>query len=377
LKPALLVVSDTPCVKTNNGYALFEPTLLEVEKLESLFSSINWLTYLRESSDEGRLRLPKNDLIEITPIPFRRGGHSWIAKLRVLFSLISYFFFLRRKIATAEFIHSRGPSVPALITILISFFDTKRVFWHKYGGNWDEKGGPVAYRIQRWLLKRLHKPHVRITVNGRWPHLHDGFISLENPCVDESVRQASMELVRTKAFTNKLKLCFVGNLDENKGADRLLHTLMANPGRWPLARVTVVGGGALSVRLRSMAHNTSYPVELTGPKSREYVFEKVFRDHHMLILPSHSEGFPKVVAEACAYGCIPIVTRMSSLDQYIRCGENGFLLDDGSTDSIRNGLDQLFAKQAGLGEIAAKAWRMSALFTYERFYKRVQEEIVR
>ena len=38
---------------------------------------------------------------------------------------------------------------------------------------------------------------------------------------------------------------------------------------------------------------------------------------HILILPTFSEGFPKVVAEAACFGCIPIVTNIAPINQYI------------------------------------------------------------
>ena len=45
-----------------------------------------------------------------------------------------------------------------------------------------------------------------------------------------------------------------------------------------------------------------------------------------IILPSKSEGFPKVIGEAMNYGCIPIVSDVSCISQYIQNGVNGFLI---------------------------------------------------
>ena len=39
-----------------------------------------------------------------------------------------------------------------------------------------------------------------------------------------------------------------------------------------------------------------------------------------------SEGFPKVIAEAMNFGCLPIVSNISSIGQYVKDGENGFLI---------------------------------------------------
>ena len=51
------------------------------------------------------------------------------------------------------------------------------------------------------------------------------------------------------------------------------------------------------------------------------------------VLPSYSEGFPKVIAEAMNFGCIPIVSDISCIRQYIINGKNGFLINQTPTDS--------------------------------------------
>jgi glycosyltransferase involved in cell wall biosynthesis len=49
---------------------------------------------------------------------------------------------------------------------------------------------------------------------------------------------------------------------------------------------------------------------------------------HFLLLPSDSEGFPKVLAEAACYGVIPVVSSVSSIPHYIN-ESNGFLWHTG------------------------------------------------
>ena len=47
-----------------------------------------------------------------------------------------------------------------------------------------------------------------------------------------------------------------------------------------------------------------------------------------------SEGFPKVIAEAMNYGCLPIVSNISSIGHYIKHQQNGFLLNTVTADDL-------------------------------------------
>lgn len=364
-------------MKHDEGFKLFEPTVFEMEHVSKLVNEIRWVTYLRDSEEGSTLRFPKVGNIYIEPLMFKRGGREIYKKIGVILSLPLQLIFLIKKISKADIVHSRGPSVPAMLAILFSIFDSKRIYWHKYGGNWDEKNSPVAYRFQRWLLKRLNKPNVHITVNGFWPGLHSGFISLENPCISEVTRkEAYTRLNDTKDFNSNLSMCFIGNIDENKGACRLINALNANPGRWPIDQITFIGDGPLLKKIEQSSQSSSYSIRLLGLKSRDFIFEEIFPAHHLLLLPSRSEGFPKVVAECAAHFCIPVVTDMSSLSQYIKHGENGFLMFDSSEQSIVECLDAIFNQLPNLREVSHRAWEMSAKFTYESFLKRVQSQIL-
>lgn len=53
--------------------------------------------------------------------------------------------------------------------------------------------------------------------------------------------------------------------------------------------------------------------------------ESLYAGSHALVLTSQSEGFPKVIAEAMAFGCVPIVTAVGAIPEVL--GEQAFLTD--------------------------------------------------
>jgi glycosyltransferase involved in cell wall biosynthesis len=46
-----------------------------------------------------------------------------------------------------------------------------------------------------------------------------------------------------------------------------------------------------------------------------------------VLLPSKSEGWPKAVAEAMFWGCVPVATKVSCVPFMLANGERGVLLD--------------------------------------------------
>src|SRR5690606_1663355 len=86
----------------------------------------------------------------------------------------------------------------------------------------------------------------------------------------------------------------------------------------------------------------SLPFIFHGYLSRTEVHE-IYKKSHAIVLPSASEGFPKVIAEAMNYGCIPIVSDVSSISHYIKHNDNGFLLPDLSITSLESSIMELLS----------------------------------
>lgn len=84
-------------------------------------------------------------------------------------------------------------------------------------------------------------------------------------------------------------------------------------------------------------------VHIIGPKQEDYPefdtngffwhgeivernkIEEIYRKINFIILTSSSEGFPKVLAEAMAFSCIPIATQVGDIEQHIASEINGYL----------------------------------------------------
>ena len=110
-----------------------------------------------------------------------------------------------------------------------------------------------------------------------------------------------------------------------------------------------------------------------GQLPRERINE-FYAAAHCLLLPSESEGFPKVVAEAASFGVIPIVSAVSAIPQYVNDG-NGFLWDPNKPFAAWfAGLplgDRELLRRQGNSIVS-----MSERFTYEHYCRRIEQDIL-
>ena len=376
IRKPLLVLSDTPFYCSGTQTSAFEPTLREVEELAHVFANITWISYQRGALAPGHARVPKCENIELISMPDYRGGLGFLNKLKVLISLPVQVMFILRYLRKYPVVHTRGPSVPAFLALLLSFVVRRPIYWYKYAGNWSESNSPLSFGLQRWLLKRQRSDKFHISINGNWSGLHAGFSNWENPCLEEKEWQAGSQL--QKDFSGKWRICFVGNLDPFKGAKRLVTALCTPEIAEKIDEVCVVGDGPELSELNSLRAALPFPLRLCGYMPRHAIFGQVYRNSHFLVLPSESEGFPKVIAEAAAHQCIPVVSRVSAIDQYIAHGENGFLLSDTSVACIGGvfGADILNRDPVELKSIALRASAMAKPFTYEYFRQKVKNVIL-
>lgn len=233
-----------------------------------------------------------------------------------------------------------------------------------------ESSFPFMYGLQKWLLIRAS--HTVVTINGKWPNQPGHIHSLENPCFTREEWSLAEAIGRIKKFDAKLVICFAGLVAESKGAPQLIDALLLIPDldRY-VSKVIIAGSGPALDDMRFAADGLSVPVIFKGYLDRS-ALNVVYEESHILVLPSRTEGFPKVVAEAAAFGCIPVVTDVSSIGQYIKNEKSGFLLSDNSPETIRKVLVRLFSHH-GLQAISQMAVSVSSKFTYEQFSRRILE----
>lgn len=369
---SLLIISDTAMWQVDKQTWVFEPTLREVEWLADMFKQVTWIGYGQPGIPKSFARASEKINIDFVLLPYAVGGNSFIQKLKILPFVPKLIFVILKNIRRHTYVHTRGPSVPALIAIIISYVDRVRVYWHKYAGNWIQNPTPKAYEFQRFLLR--YNPH-KVSINGSWKSNPSNFLNLENPCLTNAELQDANNFANRKPVSHHLSLCFVGAIIPAKGTRQFIEALSLIKDKSKIKEVFIVGDGTEREELELMANQIDITIHFLGYLKRDAIND-VYKKSDIIVLPSAAEGFPKVLAEASAFGCIPMVTRISSIDQYIKQGEQGLLLQDNRSLTIARVLDSILEGKFDLPTMKKKALELSSLFTYERYCFRVQNEIL-
>ncbi len=368
----LAVISHTEHYRLPDGrVAGWGPTVRELNHLLELFDEIWHVGVLHEGPAPPSALPYASDRIHFVPIkPF--GGPRLIDKPGILWQAPAVIRAVRQVLRQVDWWQFRAPTGIGVFLIPYLSLFVRKPGWFKYAGNWAQEKPPPGYRWQRFWLAKMQKR--KVTINGKWPGQPGHCLSFENPCLDEAERERGAQITAGKDYSGPLEACFVGRLEDAKGVGRILEAFAAlGPEAARFRRLHLVGDGPKRERYEAMAGSLPVPVVFHGFLSREEV-AGILEKCHLFLLPSDSEGFPKVVAEAANYGCVPVVSAVSSIPQYVN-SSNGFLWEAGR-ESFPAFWAKTMSNPESLGEKAQKAHQLAALFTFEVYRSRLEAEIL-
>ena len=370
----LLIISHTEHYKTPDGRVMgWGPTITEINHLTAIFEEIYHCAPLHKGTPPGSSMPYESDRIKFIPLK-PSGGKSIIKKLSVLKVAFHNLSIIRNTMKKADIFQFRAPTGMGVYMIPWLMFFSGKKGWFKYAGNWEHPAPPLSYRIQKYYLIKNRK--FPVTINGVWPGQPLHCISFENPCLTADDVKSGEMVMQNKDYGGKLDLIFVGRLDRAKGVHKILEVLsLINSGR--IGTVHLVGDGREREVFENEAKKIKYNIIFHGFLPRSDVFE-LYKRSHIFILPSESEGFPKVLAEAANFGCIPVVSDISCLSDYVKPDESGWLFDVKSGVLFKQKMEDLLQKDGALlKKMAENIQKQSNLFTFEYYNNRIKNDILK
>lgn len=341
----LCIISHTEHYRRADGTILgLASTVQELNELIGLFDTIVHIAVLYPIPAPLNTMPYNSNAIKFVALS-PTGGKNLGAKFRVLWTAPKVLRTIANELKGCDYFQFRAPTGIGTYVIPYLILFARQPGWFKYAGNWQQESAPLSYRFQRWLLKQQNRP---VTINGQWPEQPAHCKSFENPCVTGAELQEGLAISRDKSWNpNAIELCFVGRMEVSKGVllfmealEQLPKTLQAH-----IQGVHMVGIGEELAHLKARAAGSTLNFKFYGLLDRVGV-QQVYKTCQAVVLPSTSEGFPKVIAESMNYGCVPLVSNVSAIGQYIKDRENGFLIKTLSASGVGASIEQFMGMDA-------------------------------
>jgi len=220
----------------------------------------------------------------------------------------------------------------------------------------------------RWLWPILRRSSAFVVPSpGMVAELVAGGVGLEaiavipNALAPDRERSASRSKSGARAdlgLPEAATVLFVGRLSPEKGLDRLMRV-------WdrvaPVcdARLVIVGDGPEAQHLAAWANRSASAGRIHLAGARRDV-DRFYRAADVVVVPSRTETFGNVIAEAMAHGLAVVTTPVGLASHVMRHEDNGLVVSPTDDDAMASAVVRL-VRDAALRERLGRAARRAAL----------------
>jgi glycosyltransferase involved in cell wall biosynthesis len=368
-----VVFTHVPHIKENNQYYAYAPYVKEMNiwgknvneliVVAPLISGNKTLIDISYSHQNIQfISVPSFDILSI------KSSFFTILKLPGLI------WTLFKAMQKADHIHLRCPGNIGLLACFIQLLFPNTPKTAKYAGNWDPKSKqPLTYKLQQWILKNTFLTrNIQVLVYGEW----EGMTANIKPFFTASYALNEIVPIAQKSLNGIVDFIFVGALVKGKHPLYAIQLVANLHLKGYSVRLRVYGEGVEREGLEDYiaTHTLEKIVSLQGNQAQDVV-KKAYQDSHFVVLPSDSEGWPKVIAEGMFWGCVPIATSVSCVPYMLDYGNRGILLQqDLEKDSAQ--IAVVLHDQTDYEAKRDKAAEWSRGYTLDVFEDAIQELIV-
>ena len=362
------VFTHVPHYLKGKGKFAYAPYVREMDLWFELTSEVELVAPVGTNLSKKDQAYKRMDIL-FSPIP----SISFLGVRDTIVSVIKapmIVFKIFRAMLKADHLHIRCPGNIGLLSCLLQILFPRKPKTFKYAGNWDPSSiQPWTYRFQKYLISntKLTK-NAKVLVYGEWSDRNSNIHSFF------TASYHSHEIIEIeKEFSAPFRFLFVGSMTSGKRpllAIQIIESLRAS-GRD--VYLNLYGSGTEIEELKNYIESKRLGaiINLHGDQEPS-VIKEAYQNAHFSILPSRSEGWPKAIAEAMFFGCIPISTAISCVPWMLDKGKRGILIEPDvilATEAIREIMDDQFKME----KISKDAMNWSQQFTLNQFQAEIQK----
>lgn len=267
----------------------------------------------------------------------------------------------------ADHIHLRCPGNMGLLGSVIQIVFPWKRKTAKYAGNWDPAMlYPRTFDWQRRIIaSETLSRNMTVLAYGQWPR------QTRNVQSFFTASYHTGEIVPTpvrRLSSGKIKCVYCGFLMPEKRPLKSIQVVEQLHREGYDIELTLLGDGTEYDRLQQYITDQQLKsfVTLAGNVSAAEVKNYLARSHFLTFYGHNAEGWPKAVAEAMFWGCVPLVRSVSCTRYMVGDGERGIIVDD-TVDSMADAIRDLLHNPQRYEEMARKSMAWSRQYTLEQF----------
>lgn len=376
-KVKLLIISNMAHYYKDGQLVGHGPTATEISYLSNIFEEVTHIGCLHSGTAPDLFLPYRCDNIKFVPLVPTGGKHFW-NKLQILMYVPVYAQQILRELSKADVVHIRAPAnIPLIAVVLLAFVQNPKIRWIKYAGNWQpDKPDALSYRFQRWWLRRGWHQGI-VTVNGEWPNSPPFVRSFVNPCLTEEQLLRGRKVAAEKHIQTPIHIVFVGRVDEAKGIGRIIdvaHRL--NDTELDFA-IDIIGDGPERQKFEDEARikRVTDRIHFHGWLARDQV-DTFYEKAHFILFPStSSEGWPKVLSEAMAFGVVPLASNISSIPYFIENAEAGKTLPANDIEGFVQAILGYVNNPDAWKQASQNGLKLAERFSYQNYLNDVRKLI--
>lgn len=366
-----LIVTLAPTLQKNNMYYSYAPYVYEMNLWAK---NVTELGIVSPVSYDKELLLSKFDK---QPQVFPINSFSFISLkefFRSLYRLPGILYAIYKAMKWADHIHLRCPGNIGLLGCLVQILFPNTPKSVKYAGNWDPKSKqPFSYKVQQFLLRNTwFTKNVKVLVYGDWKENSKNI----KPFFTASYSEKEKEIVEAKHFDSCINFVFVGTLSPGKQpliSVKVVHELLK---KGINVNLDMYGDGSERELLEHyiLEHQLQDFVVLHGNKAKE-IIKEAYKRAHFLVFISKSEGWPKVVAEAMFWKCLPISTAVSCVPTMLDQGKRGSLVSP-DVVTITKEIEYYLNNDKVYADKVLAAFNWSRTYTLDKFENEIKKLLI-
>lgn len=203
------------------------------------------------------------------------------------------------------------------------------------------------YNNQKKLLQyildfMLTRSNCLIALSNRWKDFYRDICHVDESKITVLPNPVEIPKKNEKSISTKVRFIYLGIMNENKGALRVLEAIKRLPDNLKeQLRITLAGNGEIE-KVRNFVTDNSLDRYVTVLSwVNEEKRKELLLNSDVFILPSRNEGLPMAMLEAMAYSLPIIISPVGGIPEFVKDGHNGFLANPGDISSIENSIVKL------------------------------------